>query len=198
MFAKLMKKSDFKVILIVVLSLVSGSLATSAYLVRAEKEEINTAQKNETYQNLLDNLIEIKSYTGSGVNQTQWPEMMRKLSVSISKYKINNNPDALEIEYLDEILSEMRKTLEAWKINFDDYSCYKDKPSKKCIEDYASQVFEVNQVTEKDKEEFVRDFTAGYDNTRNLVDMKNELISWRLTFVTFSIINFFKFHDINA
>ncbi|MGH1399543.1 MAG: hypothetical protein ACRBCT_10050 [Alphaproteobacteria bacterium] len=149
------------------------------------------------YQDLIDELIELKSYTNSGVTQEQWPEMMRGLSVTISKYKLSNSPSLSESELLDSILSEMRRTLEAWKVDVGAYNCFNKKPSEECIKNYASQLYDVQQVDDRSREDFIASFVENYDAEDSLSDLKSKLVSWRLTFVTFAVKDFFKFHSID-
>jgi len=196
------RKKDFdtKTTLLIIMSLICGSLITYVLLSYSSSQKESNAYKSQNFSKLSDHLIELNSYNNSGINQEQWTNVMRELQVVASKYKISNRPSKVEAKLLDDILSNMRKTQDMWRINEElSYGCFAKTPSDKCFLEYSAKLYQLNVSNDKNIEQYTKEIKSIVQNdyNNNIKEHHSGMISLWITLVTMSINNFFEFHNIS-
>ncbi len=188
------KKLDHKTILLIILSVLCGSLATYTFIKSSDERKVQRVEQSKAFESVSDTLIEIKSYTNSGVNQEKWTELSRNLNIVTSKYKLVASPKKEEVDLLNTVMSNMRSVGDAWTVNVS-YGCYGENPSKECLKKYFTTLYEAFSITHKPLEEYLKTNISNFtEDNKTIEKHKSDVVSLRLTLVTISIERFFKFH----
>ena len=190
------KKIDFRLLLLIILSIISGSLCTYIVVDYVREKEIQDKIKSDEYKNLSNILIEIEGGITAGINQVEWSTRMRELSIASNKYKVSTDVDEEEISVLETILNDMRKTSDIWKLDLN-YNCRGKIPTDECIKEYAAGIYKLHPDIKATQEEYTSSLIKKIRSEGLLLeDHQNELVSLNLSLTSWSISNFFDLHGI--